>query len=196
MSAPTQTPLPAPRRRFTRAEFHRMAEMGLFGDGERLELVDGEIIPRSPQGPKHISATRRTARQMRRMFGEERWSIREEKALALPNESERYPDIVVAAGGDAEYDDRLAEARDVVLIIEIADTTLRTDRQVKGPEHAAAGISEDWIVNLPDRRLEIYRQPAPDGYGQQAVLLPSEQTRVPAADKSALVTVADLLPLR
>jgi Uma2 family endonuclease len=155
-----------------------MAEAGIFGDDERLELSDGEIVPMSPQGPKHISATRRTARQMRRVFGEEDWSVREEKALALGTDRERYPDVVVARGGDDIYDDRIAEAADVALVIEVADTTLHIDRDVKAREYATAGIPEYWIVNLPERRLEVYRDPADGGYRSRRRFEPEQEGSV------------------
>ena len=192
--AVAEVPPAQPKRRFTRDEFHRMADAGVFGEEERLELVDGEIVPMSPQGPKHISATRRSARQMRRVFGEEDWSVREEKALALGDSRERYPDVAVARGGDAEYDDRIAEPADVVLVIGVADTTLATDRDVKGLEYALSGIPEYWIVNLTDRSLEVYREPTPSGYGLRTIFAPGDQVPVEFAG-SALVAVADLLPL-
>ena len=172
-----------------------MAAAGVFAPEERLELTDGEIVPMSPQGPKHVSATRRTARQMRRLFGEDDWSIREEKPLALSDYQERYPDIVVARGGDAEYDDRITEASDAVLIIEVADTTLTFDQDVKGPEYAAAGIPEYWIVNLPERCLEVYQSPGSTGYPPPAIFQRSDRVPVAAAS-GALVAVVDLLPLR
>jgi Uma2 family endonuclease len=183
-------------RRFTRREFHRMAELGIFGPEERLELADGEVVPMSPQGPKHISATRRTARQMRRVFGEERFSVREEKALALNESRERYPDVAVARGGDAEYDDRIAEAGDIDLVVEVSDTTLAFDREIKGREYAEAGIAEYWVVNLPERCVEVYRQPsAGGGYGSRDVFAPADTLRAQAAPEAPVVA-ADLLPLR
>ena len=192
--AVAEVPPAQPKRRFTRDEFHRMAEAGVFGEEERLELVDGEIVPMSPKGPRHQSAVRRTARQLRRVFNEAEWTLMEDSALALANSRERYPDLLVAGGGDAEYDDRVAEPADVVLVIEVSDTTLATDRDVKGLEYALAGIPEYWIVNLADRSLEVYRDPSPAGYGPRAVFQPGDQVPLAAAE-SALVAVADLLPL-
>ncbi len=195
MSATAALPQPAENpRRFTRAEFHRMAEAGIFRDEERLELVDGEIVPKSPKGPRHQSALRRIARQLRRLFSEEHWTIMEDSALGLANHRERYPDLLVARGGEPEYEDRIAEAGDVVLVVEVSDTTLTTDRGAKGPEYAAAGIPEYWIVNLPERCLEVYREPDNSEYGTRTVLYPSDEFPVESAS-GTLISVADLLPL-
>jgi hypothetical protein len=133
---------------------------------------------------------------MRRVFGEEDWSVREEKALALGTDRERYPDVVVARGGDDIYDDRIAEAADVALVIEVADTTLHIDRDVKAREYATAGIPEYWIVNLPERRLEVYRDPADGGYRSRRRFEPEQEVSVAAAPGGAFIRVADLFGAR
>lgn len=172
-----------------------MAAAGVFGEDERLELVDGEIVPMSPKGARHQSAVRRTGRQLRRVFAEAEWTIMEDSALALSDHRERYPDLLVVRGGDAEYDERVAEAADVVLAIEVSDTTLALDRDQKGREYAAANIPEYWIVNLPQRCLEVYGGPGASGYARGEIFGPSDLVGVEGAPGAA-VLVADLLPLR
>lgn len=150
---PTKQAAPA-RRRFTLDEYHWLVQQGFFGD-ERVELIDGEIVSMAPTGPEHSSAKSRSLRVLSRLSGES-WHVRIDDPLALGGH-EPVPDVAVVPGSPDDY--RQAHPATALLVIEIADTSLEYDRTVKMSLYAGAGIPEYWIVNLVERRLEVYREP-------------------------------------
>jgi len=164
---PTESPEPN-RRAWTRDEYHRMAEMGIIGPDEHVELLDGQIVEKMPPiGPSHGSTTDRLAEVLRNAFGPE-YRVREEKSILLINaeKDEPEPDIVVAFGTWQEFKERLPGPNDIRLIVEVADSSLISDRKTKGLLYAASGIVEYWIVNLVDRVVEVHTLPTTDGYAQ------------------------------
>ncbi len=144
---------------WTREEYYRMAQMGLF-QGKRVELIEGRVIVTSPVGSLHAAAATLAARAVKKSFGEG-YFVRWQMPLALGERSEPEPDVAVIAGDVRDYvHDHPTTA---ALIIEVADTSLAYayDRTTKGSLYARAGIPEYWIVNLVDRQLDVYRDPHP-----------------------------------
>lgn len=149
---------PEKPRRFTRAEYDQMVAMGLFGD-ERLELLQGVIIAMSPNDPPHASPVQKlTELLVLALSG--RASVRVQLPLIAVDESEPEPDIAVVPCGD--YDE--AHPAQALLVIEVADSSLRKDRYVKGPLYAASGFREYWLVNVAARQVEVHRGPSGDGW--------------------------------
>jgi Uma2 family endonuclease len=190
--------LPAPpdkgirRRRWTRKEYYRAAELGLFRPGERLELLDGEIIQKMAPGGFHAAVVSRADRLLAAAFGPGH-HVRTQQPLILSNWSEPEPDLVVAPGTEFDYLPDHPTAQDVRLVVEVSDTTLRFDRGRKRAAYARAGVSEYWIINLPERQLEVYRDPAGSRY--RSVTIYSEHEVVtPLASLHASIRVGDLLP--
>jgi Uma2 family endonuclease len=189
---------PAPRdsgphaRRWTRAEYHRAAELGLFGPEERLELLDGEILKKMTQNAPHVYAVRQTTRLLDAVFSPGSHA-RAQAPIVLNDQSEPEPDVAVVTGDDVEYLAGHPTASDALLVVEVADTTLRLDRVLKGPAYARAGIREYWIVNLRDRQLEVYRDPARSRY-RTTIVYGADEGVTPLAAPHATVRVADLLP--
>jgi len=146
-------------RRWTRAEYDRMIKMGLFNPEDRVELIDGEILQVTPQSSRHATAIRQCTRALEAAFPSGS-DVRPQLPLALHESSEPEPDVAVVPGGIADYRD--AHPQSAMLVIEVSDSTLEFDRDRKGSLYARAGIPEYWIVNLLDRRLEIYREPRED----------------------------------
>lgn len=142
--------------RIPRAKYECMVNAGAFGPEDRIELLDGFLIAREPQGSRHAVAVGLVRAALERAFGQG-YHIREEKPLALDALSEPEPDLVVVRGRIRDYRD--AHPSTPVLIVEIADTSLTLDRLRKGSLYARAGIADYWIVNLIDEVLEVYRQP-------------------------------------
>jgi Uma2 family endonuclease len=183
-------------RRWTRDEFHRMADLGFF-DGQRAELLEGEIVVFSPQKPAHFVATDQLADLLRRCFARG-YHVRMQGPLDLGTHSEPEPDVAVVKGSRASY--RTRHPTSAVLVVEVSDTTLHNDRNRKGSLYARAGIADYWIVNLVDRRLEVYRQPQPDatqayGHGYAAsTIFTARQSVRPLAAPRVSVAIADLLP--
>ena len=185
------------RRLWTRAEFERLADAGIFGPEERLELIEGEIVVTPPCTPPHavgISLAWKALIDIR----PDLLHTRIRMPLCLNDFSQPEPDIAVVAGSIRDY--AQAHPTTAVLIVEISDTTLAYDRRTKTGLYARAGVAEYWIVNLVDRVLEVHRQPAPMtdmpiGHGYRSVVqYTAEQTVSPLAAPAQAVAVAALLP--
>jgi Uma2 family endonuclease len=145
-------------RPLRRVEYERMVELGLF-DEERIELLRGALVAMSPQkGPHANGAARLGEILIVALHG--RAHVRQHSPLALSDDSEPEPDIAVVALGDYT----MAHPSTALLVVEVADSSLRKDRQVKADLYAEAGIAEYWILNVVDAVLEVYRDPAGDHY--------------------------------
>ena len=148
----------ATRRRFTRAEYHRMAEAGILGEGDRVELIRGEIVEMSPIGRRHrafqLLAVRLAGRAVVWM----------QNPIVLAEDTEAQPDVVVLRRGAVSYKDRDASAEDVLLLIEVAESSLAYDRSTKLRLYAEAGVPEYWVVDCAAETVEVHRAPGPDGY--------------------------------
>jgi Uma2 family endonuclease len=141
-------------RLWTRSEYHQMADLGLF-DGQRAELVEGEIVVLSPQKFGHGATTDRVTEVLRDILGKEFW-VRMQLPNAIGEISEPEPDVSVVPGKREDYTDH---PRGASLIVEVSDTTLTYDRGKKLRLYAKAGIYEYWIVNLQDQEVEIRKRP-------------------------------------
>jgi Uma2 family endonuclease len=180
-----------PPHRFTVPQYEKMIDVGILNEDDRVELIRGEIVAKMPIGDLHIACIDRLTRQMIRKVGDDAIvSIQNPIRLA---DSEPEPDLVLKRPRDDFYASGKPGAADVLLLIEVADSTLDRDRDVKRPLYAENGITEYWIVNLPDRCLEVYRQPRPDGtYADVRMLRPGDTADV-AALPGVAVPVADIL---
>jgi Uma2 family endonuclease len=184
-------------RKWTRVEYDRLAEAEIIGSADRIELLGGAMIVKEPQASPHITAIRLVQRALIAAFGPG-WDVREQAPVALDDESEPEPDISVVAGDPRDYRD--AHPHRPALIVEVAVSRLSFDREHKGSLYARALIGDYWIVNLTDRRVEVYRDPVPDAgavfgwhYSRTVALRPDERVS-PLAAPVAAITVADLLP--
>jgi len=155
-----------------RREYERLVDLGSFDD-ERIELLGGWLVQMSPHGTEHADVVRRLAAWLTRALGD-RAIVSSQLPLALGDDSEPEPDVAVVPPGDYSQ----AHPSAALLVVEVSDSSLRTDREVKGPLYAAAGIEEYWIVNLVDRAVEMHRVPREGRYsdvswhGREATLRP------------------------
>jgi Uma2 family endonuclease len=184
-------------RKWTRLEYDRLVETEMFRPEDRIELVGGQMIVKEPQDSPHATAIQLVARALRGAFGAG-WDVRAQLPVALDEESEPEPDVSVVAGDPRDYRD--AHPERPVLIVEVSLARVAFDREHKGSLYARAGITDYWIVNLLDRRIEVYREPTRDGaapfgwrYGRAVALGPDECVS-PLAAPGAKVAVAGLLP--
>lgn len=191
------TRYPVRTRRWTRKEYQKLGELGILAEEERVELLDGQLIVAEPKGAPHETMVRLTARALTRAFGDG-WLVYTQGPIALDDESEPEPDIVVVPGGELDYfDDHPARA---ALLVEVAENSLYYDRGHKGSAYARAGLPDYWIVNLVDWRIEVYRRPATDhsadlGWRYLDVELFRPGTIiVPLARPDVTIAVADILP--
>jgi Uma2 family endonuclease len=164
LSDPAATPQAVPaRRRFTTAEYHAMAEAGVLAEDERVELITGEIVRMGPIGSRHIGCV---------IFLQEELSVglRRRANLSVQNSvqvadgQEPQPDLAILRFREDRYRGLLPAPADVLLIIEVADSSADYDRNIKLPLYAQAGIPEAWLVRLRDACIEIHRGPAATGY--------------------------------
>lgn len=188
----------APRRLWTRSEFEHALKVGLFRSDERLELIGGEVVQKvSPQESPHATAIRLAEEALRQAFPQGH-DVRVQLPLALGERSEPEPDVSVVVGSIRDYEEE--HPTSAVLVVEVADSTLRIDRSTKAGLYAASRIGEYWIVNLVDRVLEVHREPAPMtdqpfGHHYRSITRHSESASVaPLAAPTASIDVADLLP--
>ena len=185
------------RRGWTRQEFERFIDLGVFGPEERLELIGGEIIQKMTQKEPHATSTTLVGDGLRVVFAAGR-HVRVQLPLSLGEHDRPEPDIAVVVGAPRDY--LASHPTAAVLVVEISDTTLGYDRMVKAGVYARAGIAEYWIVNLIDRLLEVHRQPAPMaeqplGHGYRSIArLTEAEAVVPLGAPQSPVAVADLLP--
>ena len=153
------------RRPFTNAEYHALAEVGILAPDERVQLIAGDIIVMSPVGNRHAACVAfiDDAFSLLRL-APARARVRSQSPLVMPDYSEPEPDATLLAWREDGYAFRHPHPEDVLLLVEVSDSTLRYDRDVKLPLYAAAGVPEVWIVNLRDDWIESHTEPMEDGY--------------------------------
>ena len=178
------------RRRFTVEEYCAMVDVGILAEDERLELLDGEIILMPPINPPHESGTDQLNGQLLYpLHG--RALVRVQGSILLDDGSLPQPDITVLRLRD-NYQRERAAADDVLLLIEVSETSLERDREVKLPRYAAAGIPEVWIANVPARHVEAFSDPV-DGVYQSHRIVPADGQVSPIAFPDVVLTVGDFL---
>ena len=183
-------------RRWTRVEYDRLIDVGVFQPGEPIELLGGLLVVAEPQGDAHFTAIRLAEDALRATFGHG-WEVRAQGPIALDAESEPEPDVAVVPGTARDY--RAGHPTHAVLVIEVAESSLRRDREEKGSLYARAGIADYWIVNLVDRVLEVFREPGPEpaapfGWRYQSITTVGPEGSVtPLAAHGSRIPVADLL---
>jgi Uma2 family endonuclease len=189
---------PLTQRRWRRDEYDRLVALGVF-EGEPLELIGGELVVAEPMCPYHASGISLAEYTIRAVLPPG-WIVRTQAPVSLDDESEPEPDVAVVPGRPGDY----SEEHPVrpVLIVEVAESSVSFDRGRKGSLYARAGLEDYWIVNLVDRVLEVYRDPAPDPaayYGwayRSVVTLTPPAVAAPLAFPASRIAVADLLPRR
>lgn len=154
---------PIERWRFTVDEYYRMFETGVLPEDARVELINGDVLKMPPIGSHHNGAVDGFTEVLPELLGR-RASIRIQGSLRVGVHGGPQPDVLVLRRRDDRYRTANPSAADVLLVVEVSESTLNHDRNVKGPMYAAAGILDYWIVNLVDRHIEVYRDPSPDGY--------------------------------
>jgi Uma2 family endonuclease len=184
-------------RRWTRQEYGRLLEAGFLDEDDPVELLDGLLLVKEPHSSPHRTAVLLTARALERAFGDG-WFVQVQSAIILDDRSEPEPDVCVVRGSPRDYVQ--AHPTRPALVVEVALSGLRRARGRKARAYARARIADYWIVNLVDRVLEVYREPARPGparrrWGYAAVqTLGAGATITPLALPASAVRVADLLP--
>jgi Uma2 family endonuclease len=184
-------------KRWTRIEYEKLIDKGVFTPDDRIELIDGLLVVAEPQSSYHYGAIRLVERALTQAFGEG-WDIRTQGPIALDDTSEPEPDVAVVRGTVREY--FTAHPTDPVLVVEVTLSSLTLDRRYKSSLYARAGRPEYWVLNLVDHMLEVRREPVravamPYGWDYRLVKIARPGERVtPLAAPAASIAVADLLP--
>ena len=163
MPTATDTATAPQERRFTVDEYYRMGEAGIFGEDDRVELLDGQIYVMSPIGSEHAACVRRLNRLFQTRAGK-RALVSIQSPIRLGDNSEPEPDLALLHPREDDYATRHPRPKDVFLLVEVAETFLSFDQEVKRPLYAEAGIPEYWIVDLKTPAVHVYRDPAGDTY--------------------------------
>jgi Uma2 family endonuclease len=152
-----------PHRKFSVEDYHRFIEMGIFKPEERLELWEGEFVEMSPIGKRHAGIVAGLTAFLNHLFFQ-KFVIWTQNPIVLNDFSEPQPDVAVLKQRNDFYRQISATALDVLLTIEVADSTVKYDREIKFPKYAENGIPEAWLIDLENDRIEIHTQPTKNGY--------------------------------
>lgn len=172
-----------PLRAWTAAEYDRMVSAGVLGEDDRVELLEGEIVQMTPVGARHAASVKALARMFQRQVGDQVVVSVQDPIRCSPR-SQPQPDLALLAWRDDYYRDELPGPEDVLLVVEVADTSVAGDRDVKLPLYGRAGIPEAWLVDLVAGTIEVWRAPSPTGYLERSV-----------AERGAAVSPQGLEPL-
>lgn len=181
--APPQPVVPTQPYRFTVAEYQRIYEAGAIAPDARTELIEGLIVKMSPIGFRHQSCVSQLAEVFFDLL-RKRATLNVQCSLQL-TDSQPQPDLAILRRDPKFYRTGHPQTSDVLLLIEVADSTLKSDREVKGLLYARSGIGEFWLVDLEHKKLEVYRDPSPEGYQTKFTLT--------AADRAACLAFPDEL---
>ena len=182
-------------RRFSIHEYRRMIEVGVLAEDEHVELLDGVIAPMSPTSPRHAAQVARLGELLRSRLGG-RAQVREEKAIVLGPASQLEPDLAIVRARPDFYAGSHPTARDVLFLVEVAETSLERDRGVKLTLDAAAGVPSVCVLDLPGHRLWVASAPRGSEYAEVEELRRPDHARrlaLPGVPDDATVTVGDVL---
>jgi Uma2 family endonuclease len=190
---PTTSPASFPTTpglyRFTVDEYERM-----ILDDPRVELIDGQVVKKMPKTPEHGFTTKQVLKALERQLPAG-WTCRKEEPVRIPEYDEPEPDVSIAQGSDEDYRHRTPGPADVALVVEVSLSTLASDRGKQLLAYARGGIPVYWIVNLVDRRVEVYTNPGPGGYGLCEIYKPGQTVPIIIGGRQlGQIAVDDILP--
>ena len=152
---------PVTRHRFNIEEYHKMGETGIFHEDDRVELIEGEIVEMTPIGARHAETVTRLTMGFAQ-YAEGLYDVSVQNPVVLGSHDEPQPDLALLRLDRDRT--RLPYPEDVLLVVEVSDTTLRYDREIKLPLYARSGVPEAWIVDLQNGVIEVHAEPSPEGY--------------------------------
>ena len=180
------------RRRISVDEYMKMAEAGILKESERLELIDGDIIEMSPIGNPHEARTSASHRLLAPLFIEGRAVLRVQGHVRLDENNRPEPDLALLKWRDDLYGSESPAPEDILLLIEVSDSTLASDRNVKLALYARFDIPEVWIENIPDGVVEAYANPVEGQYTESRIYRPGE-TITPRAFPDVSLSVSEII---
>ena len=198
MTTPTKAPArpetstPPKSRKFTVDEYYRMAEVGILHPDERVELIDGEVTLMAPVGPQHLWSVNLLNSSLAELVVEGRVIVQIQSPIRLDDNFQPEPDVALLTPQSRANSSALPGPNDILLIMEVSDTTLAYDRDVKSRIYAQANIPETWVMNLVEDCIESFTGPGPDGYANHTIYRRGD-TISPSALPDVEFAVDDLL---
>jgi len=186
------TAQPPTTRRFTVSEYHRMAEAGILGEDDPVELIDGQIYVMSPIGSQHAACVDRLTRLFILALHNQ-VLVRTQNPILLAPDSEPEPDVALLTPRDDAYAARHPRPDEVMLIVEVSGSSLEFDQTTKLPLYAQAGIPEVWIVALQADQIHIYREPSASGYAEHTTCERGDALTIQALPDASPFAVEDVL---
>lgn len=174
------------QRLLTVEEYHLMVKAGILSEDDPIELLNGQLIKMCPVGSNHAACVEKIDELLKYLL-RNKAMVRSQNPITLGELSEPEPDIALVRKRDNYYADRHPLPKEIILVIEVADSSLERDRQAKLPLYAQAGIPEYWIVNLEQREIEVYQSPIKDQYRSRHIYLPGDDIPLPSFDFSCAV---------
>jgi Uma2 family endonuclease len=179
------------RHRFTIDEYHRMGEAGIFHEDSRVELIEGDVVHMCPIGMRHIGGVNRLTALFTRRLGS-RVVVSVQNPVVLDDYSEPQPDLTLLAFRSDYYEGARPRSSDVLLAIEVADSSVSYDRRIKSVLYARTRVRELWIIDVPGKALDVYRRPTANGYREHQCLVRGRRIAM-AAFPRVFFRVAEIL---
>jgi len=188
---------PDPIARLSVEQYHKMIQAGIFTDDNRVELLEGLLVQKMSKNPPHRVSTNLVSESLRNVVPTG-WYVDSQEPITTET-SEPEPDVAIIRGSTRDYTDRHPGPGDVALVVEVADASIELDQRTKQRVYASAGIAIYWIVNLIERRVQVYTRPSgpaeEPGYGHRQDVAAGESLSVIVGGKEVgRVAVADILP--
>jgi Uma2 family endonuclease len=174
------------RHRFSVEDYHAMGRAGILTEDDRVELIEGEIVAMSPVGSRHMACVNRLSELFHQHLPYNGAIVSVQNPIRLSRRSEPEPDVALLKRRADFYEAHPPGPADVLLLVEVADTSASTDRTLKLPLYAHHGIAEVWLVVIEAQQVEVYRQPSAQGYGEMQVRVRGEALSVLAFPDIAL----------
>ena len=177
---------------WTVQEYHHMSELGILDSSERTELITGKIVLMTAKGTPHVIALQLIASSLQAQLNNIAL-IRAQDPIQLDDFSEPEPDLAIVKGKILDYADRHPSPENVYLVVEVADSTLKKDCEVKDKIYSRSNIADYWVIDVKNRQVHIFRTPTPTGYASHLILSES-QTISPLAFSSIVIPISSILP--
>jgi Uma2 family endonuclease len=194
--SPSQIVIESPHnlKYWTVQDYHRMSDLGILDPNQRTELIAGQIVLMTAKGTPHVLTLRLLATALENALGDRSAVfVSTQDPIRLDNFSEPEPDLAIVKGSILDYDQAHPGAEDIYLVIEIADSTLKQDCEVKDKLYARSNITEYWVVDINNRQVRIFRDPTPTVYGSQLILTETHSIS-PLAFPEIALSIDSILP--
>jgi Uma2 family endonuclease len=178
---------------WTVQEYHLMSDLGILDPNERTELIAGQIVIMTAKGTPHVLTLRILANVLENALGDKSVFVSTQDPIRLDNFSEPEPDLAIVKGTILDYAEHHPVPEDIYLVIEVADSTLKQDCEVKDKLYGRSKIAEYWVIDINNRQVRIFRDPTLTGYGSQLILTETHSVS-PLAFPEIVLSIASILP--